>query len=109
MSKESLASKFPTVNKCVTVVLGAQWGDEGKGKIVDMLAQKTNIVCRCQVPHINLNLKLTLLFLCHGFLYLTKNKVDVVANFHIRLGTVPSLLVSQNMAYIYYINRFKLV
>uniref|UniRef100_A0A646QFK9 Adenylosuccinate synthetase n=1 Tax=Hemiscolopendra marginata TaxID=943146 RepID=A0A646QFK9_9MYRI len=32
----------------VTVVLGAQWGDEGKGKIVDMLASNADIVCRCQ-------------------------------------------------------------
>lgn len=33
----------------VTVVLGAQWGDEGKGKVVDMLATKMDVVCRCQV------------------------------------------------------------
>lgn len=33
----------------VTVVLGAQWGDEGKGKVVDMLAKDADIVCRCQV------------------------------------------------------------
>lgn len=33
----------------VTVVLGAQWGDEGKGKVVDMLAIDADIVCRCQV------------------------------------------------------------
>ncbi|KAG1671440.1 Adenylosuccinate synthetase [Nymphon striatum] len=32
----------------VTVVVGAQWGDEGKGKIVDMLAEQMDIVCRCQ-------------------------------------------------------------
>lgn len=31
-----------------TVVLGAQWGDEGKGKIVDLLATHMDIVCRCQ-------------------------------------------------------------
>lgn len=35
--------------KPVTVVLGTQWGDEGKGKIVDMLAAKADICCRCQV------------------------------------------------------------
>eukprot|EP00392_Amoebophrya_sp_AT5.2_P002971 g2976.t1 len=29
-----------------TVVLGAQWGDEGKGKLVDILAQKADICCR---------------------------------------------------------------
>ncbi|XP_014669991.1 PREDICTED: adenylosuccinate synthetase isozyme 1 B-like [Priapulus caudatus] len=31
-----------------TVVLGAQWGDEGKGKVVDMLATHVDIVARCQ-------------------------------------------------------------
>lgn len=31
------------------VVLGAQWGDEGKGKMVDMLATTADVVCRCQV------------------------------------------------------------
>ena len=33
----------------VTVVLGGQWGDEGKGKLVDILAQGADVVCRCQV------------------------------------------------------------
>uniref|UniRef100_A0A2K5D1Q3 Adenylosuccinate synthetase n=2 Tax=Aotus nancymaae TaxID=37293 RepID=A0A2K5D1Q3_AOTNA len=32
----------------VTVVLGSQWGDEGKGKVVDLLAQDADIMCRCQ-------------------------------------------------------------
>uniref|UniRef100_A0A8C2L9K8 Adenylosuccinate synthetase n=1 Tax=Cyprinus carpio TaxID=7962 RepID=A0A8C2L9K8_CYPCA len=32
----------------VTVVLGAQWGDEGKGKVVDLLATESDVVCRCQ-------------------------------------------------------------
>src|SRR5215469_14423567 len=31
-----------------TVIVGAQWGDEGKGKIVDLLAQHSDIVCRYQ-------------------------------------------------------------
>ena len=31
-----------------TVVVGAQWGDEGKGKIVDLLAQQSDVVCRYQ-------------------------------------------------------------
>lgn len=39
----------PSVGNKVIVVLGAQWGDEGKGKVVDLLAQDANIVCRCQV------------------------------------------------------------
>lgn len=32
----------------VTVVIGAQWGDEGKGKVVDLLAPETDIVARYQ-------------------------------------------------------------
>jgi adenylosuccinate synthase len=30
------------------VIVGAQWGDEGKGKIVDLLAQGSDVVCRYQ-------------------------------------------------------------
>ena len=30
----------------VIAIIGAQWGDEGKGKIVDLLAEKANIVAR---------------------------------------------------------------
>jgi adenylosuccinate synthase len=30
------------------VIVGAQWGDEGKGKIVDLLAQQSDVVCRYQ-------------------------------------------------------------
>lgn len=30
----------------IIVVLGTQWGDEGKGKIVDLLASKADVVCR---------------------------------------------------------------
>jgi adenylosuccinate synthase len=30
------------------VIVGAQWGDEGKGKIVDLLALDSDIVCRYQ-------------------------------------------------------------
>ncbi len=32
----------------VTVVIGAQWGDEGKGKIVDLLSKQQDIVVRYQ-------------------------------------------------------------
>jgi adenylosuccinate synthase len=31
-----------------TVIVGAQWGDEGKGKIVDLLSQHADLVCRYQ-------------------------------------------------------------
>src|SRR4051795_3375805 len=30
----------------VVVVVGAQWGDEGKGKIVDLLTEKAQVVAR---------------------------------------------------------------
>lgn len=30
-------------------VLGGQWGDEGKGKLVDLLAVDADLVCRAQV------------------------------------------------------------
>lgn len=33
------------------VIVGIQWGDEGKGKIVDMLAQNYDMVCRSQGGH----------------------------------------------------------
>lgn len=33
------------------IVLGAQWGDEGKGKIVDLFAEKFDIVARYQGGH----------------------------------------------------------
>src|ERR1700716_881275 len=32
----------------VTAVVGAQWGDEGKGKITDPLAQEADVVIRFQ-------------------------------------------------------------
>ncbi len=31
-----------------TVIVGAQWGDEGKGKVVDLLAEHSDVVCRYQ-------------------------------------------------------------
>ena len=31
-----------------TVIVGAQWGDEGKGKIVDVLSEHSDVVCRYQ-------------------------------------------------------------
>lgn len=33
------------------LIVGIQWGDEGKGKIVDMLAQNYDLVCRSQGGH----------------------------------------------------------
>src|SRR3974390_450692 len=33
------------------VVVGAQWGDEGKGKIVDWLSERADVVVRFQGGH----------------------------------------------------------
>ncbi len=33
------------------IILGAQWGDEGKGKIVDVLSEKFNVVARYAGGH----------------------------------------------------------
>jgi len=33
------------------VVVGTQWGDEGKGKIVDWLSSRANIIIRFQGGH----------------------------------------------------------
>ena len=30
------------------VVVGVQWGDEGKGKIIDVLSSEADVVVRCQ-------------------------------------------------------------
>jgi len=46
--KQRMSASGGLISK-VTVVLGAQWGDEGKGKVVDMLAMDADVVCRCQV------------------------------------------------------------
>ena len=43
----------------VDVLLGLQWGDEGKGKIVDVLSKKYDIIARfqeVQMQAIRLNL-----------------------------------------------------
>src|SRR5213595_3282829 len=32
----------------VTILVGGQWGDEGKGKIIDLLSEKANMVIRPQ-------------------------------------------------------------
>lgn len=38
---------FDTGTRCI-VVVGAQWGDEGKGKLVDVLAERADLVVRYQ-------------------------------------------------------------
>ncbi|KAL0346257.1 UNVERIFIED_CONTAM: Adenylosuccinate synthetase, chloroplastic [Sesamum radiatum] len=44
---ESKMSRIESLSQ-VSGVLGCQWGDEGKGKLVDILAQHFDIVARCQ-------------------------------------------------------------
>eukprot|EP00879_Flechtneria_rotunda_P022826 GHRR01024114.1.p1 GENE.GHRR01024114.1~~GHRR01024114.1.p1 ORF type:complete len:225 (+),score=67.82 GHRR01024114.1:162-836(+) len=41
----SVTEQFPAQ---VCVVLGTQWGDEGKGKLVDILAQQYDVIARAQ-------------------------------------------------------------
>ena len=68
----------------VVVVIGAQWGDEGKGKIVDMLAEKARYVVRFSGgdnaghtvvnPHGEFKLRLT----PSGIFY--KNTTSIIGN-----------------------------
>ncbi len=66
------------------IVVGLQWGDEGKGKIVDVLSEKADIVARFQGGHnaghtvvIN-NEKFILHVIPSGILY--KNKKCLIGN-----------------------------
>ena len=40
----------------VDVLLGLQWGDEGKGKVVDVLTPKYDVVARFPVSYTHLTL-----------------------------------------------------
>ena len=42
---------FPVSQRRSAVVLGAQWGDEGKGKIVDVLSERFDVVARYAGGH----------------------------------------------------------
>ncbi|WP_216782395.1 adenylosuccinate synthase [Candidatus Profftia tarda] len=66
------------------VVLGAQWGDEGKGKIVDLLTERAKYVVRYQGGHnaghtIVINGKKTILHLIPSGI-LRKNVTSIIAN-----------------------------
>ncbi len=67
-----------------TIVVGAQWGDEGKGKIVDYLTEKTDVVVRAaggnNAGHtvINNGTKYILHLIPSGILW--ENKVCVIGN-----------------------------
>ena len=47
-AKNAKMRKFGRRNKMVRAIVGANWGDEGKGKITDMLAADSDIVIRFQ-------------------------------------------------------------
>ncbi|MGD0199743.1 MAG: adenylosuccinate synthase [Bryobacteraceae bacterium] len=42
---------FRSIHMNNVIVLGAQWGDEGKGKVVDLFSEKFDIVARYQGGH----------------------------------------------------------
>src|SRR5476649_1341432 len=57
-SPQALSRSHRTVSQSASkssrpsaVILGAQWGDEGKGKIVDVLSEKFDIVARYAGGH----------------------------------------------------------
>ncbi len=81
------------------VIVGAQWGDEGKGKIVDYLSEKADVIARYQGGHnaghtvvIN-NEKFILHLIPSGIL--RKDKICIIGN-----GVVvdPSALIEEIMA-----------
>jgi adenylosuccinate synthase len=45
------AHRLLLIKQMVIVIIGAQWGDEGKGKIVDLLADRFDVVTRYQGGH----------------------------------------------------------
>jgi len=62
------ASRIESLSQ-VSGVLGSQWGDEGKGKLVDILAEHFDIVARCQVllhTHLTYRTELFLLQISTG-------------------------------------------
>lgn len=80
----------------VVIIIGGQWGDEGKGKIVDVLTEKADAVARYQGGHnaghtvvIN-NEKYVLHIIPSGILH--KGKICIIGN-----GVViePSALLSE--------------
>jgi len=66
------------------VVIGSQWGDEGKGKIVDWLSEKANVIIRFQGGHnaghtlVVDNVTYKLKLLPSGIV--RKNKISIIGN-----------------------------
>ena len=65
-------------------VIGSQWGDEGKGKIVDWLSEKADVIVRFQGGHnaghtlvVN-NVTYKLKLLPSGIV--RKNKISIIGN-----------------------------
>jgi adenylosuccinate synthase len=50
-SAETIQQEFSLKKGKTAVVVGAQWGDEGKGKIVDVLSEKFSVVARYAGGH----------------------------------------------------------
>src|SRR5438874_3779880 len=48
---QSLENTFLVSQRKSAVILGAQWGDEGKGKIVDVLSERFSVVARYAGGH----------------------------------------------------------
>ena len=65
-------------------VIGAQWGDEGKGKIVDWLSEKADVIVRFQGGHnaghtlVVDNITYKLKLLPSGII--RKNKISIIGN-----------------------------
>jgi adenylosuccinate synthase len=47
VSQSFRSTKYLADPLAVTAVLGSQWGDEGKGKLVDILSAEADICARC--------------------------------------------------------------
>lgn len=68
----------------VQLIVGTQWGDEGKGKIVDMLANDADLIVRAQGGNnaghtiVNNNEKYVFHIIPSGVLY--KGKLNIIAN-----------------------------
>ena len=48
MFKEVMEAIHMGTNVATSMVIGTQWGDEGKGKIVDYLSERADVVVRSQ-------------------------------------------------------------
>ena len=68
----------------VDVLLGLQWGDEGKGKVVDVLTPKYDVVARFQGgPNAGHTLEFEgqkYVLRSSSFRYFSRNKVNIIGN-----------------------------